>query len=802
MGRASVFRRLADFISTPGRIVIVAGVAALVTLLAVTGAGVGQTLALWNSQAVATSSASSATLVLTTENFTSSAFTFRNDSLSKRSSVTVSNTTATSSTTAADLTIGLDSASGSAAIAAAVTVTMWRVALTADCATGAPTGTIRTGSWASFPGFTETALLPAGAKVKYCIDSTVAERSTLATASGSQTIAPRITASIAVGSFAVTTTASTTQQTSYIYPATSQPSSHTWFQIRNAATTQCVDVNGGNNGAGTNLIDFACKTGTDTGTYNQDWSFSTASNDPRYVTIAARYNDALIIGPRSTGLVELQERTANAEAQQWQLQLRSNAGGTNTYQIVNRASGLCLQAPATGIDLELRSCDGTTRQGYTLTVRLVETPVISTLNCVNTTGVTPQSVTLSWSQPAFGDYVIQAQKSGGTWGTIGTATEGSTSYTMPAADSGWSNGNRAIRVVYGTSTLITSQIWKGTTGSEHRLRCSQPTATVAGIACVNTPTGLSFSWSEPAIGNYVFQARNGNGTWRDLGTASADATTFSPSDNTQLSAGVLNMRITYNSTALSSAITSLWKGQLTQNGANVLQCAAPTASFTSLSCVDSGWNGVTIGWGHPALGTYNVDLFTVDRTWTSAGTANRWATSVTVTPANNWADGTRILRVSYGTESATIEVAKSGRANTNDAHVLRCITAGRSGVSQPSTPEDSGSSSVVPPVTTTPTKTAALSGSDGYFLGLLWDAQVVGAKTDYTVLLDGQPFSITAVNEYAKDRLQLYPEQFVGVSVGNKVLEIFDGTTLVISQPLRITDDVNAPSVNRKVFAR
>src|SRR5690606_25564190 len=125
---------------------------------------------------------------------------------------------------------------------------------------------------------------PKGAQAQYCLDSAAqgGERSRLANLAGSVSVQPRISASISVGNFAVTTTATTTQQTSYIYPADNQPATRTWFNMVSVGHTRCVDVSGGNGGAGTPLINFGCKGTAD---QNQDWSFSVASGDPRYVNI-------------------------------------------------------------------------------------------------------------------------------------------------------------------------------------------------------------------------------------------------------------------------------------------------------------------------------------------------------------------------------------------------------------------------------------------------------------------------------------------------------------------------------------
>src|SRR5690554_6668375 len=129
-------------------------VSSVAVALVTTGAGI--TFALWNSSVGVTSEASTAQLELTAENFSSTDFIFRNDRLHARSSVTITNTTNTASTRAADVKLVLDTTTGSSgALAAATTVSAWRVTPSTNCATVAPSGTVHSGTWALFPVITE-----------------------------------------------------------------------------------------------------------------------------------------------------------------------------------------------------------------------------------------------------------------------------------------------------------------------------------------------------------------------------------------------------------------------------------------------------------------------------------------------------------------------------------------------------------------------------------------------------------------------------------------------------------------------
>jgi hypothetical protein len=769
-------------------------IGALITLLAASGAGI--TFALWNAQASVTGSATAANLSITTANFGSNDFTFRNNALSVRSSVTITNTTNTSSVTKGDLGVQLDTVTDAEGIGADIRVRAWRLAANAAC-TDAPSTVVTEGTWATFPAISQPALLAAGASATYCIISSAVgdERSSLAVTDGSASIQPRITATLAVHNFTVSATATAQQQTSHIYPTTNQPANYTWYQIRSVAAQRgCVDVNGGLGGAGTNLIDFACKTGTSADTQNQDWQIRVASASPAYVTIVTRYNTALRVNATNdNGRVEVQT-SQGAGSPDWQFQHRSASGSNSVFQIVNRANGLCLQSGTASGALTMAQCDGSTQQGYTLAVRGEITPNIPTLTCTDSAGTTAQTVALGWTEPAIGTYQVQVQKSTGTtWTTLGTAAPGTTSYTLPTADSSWSAGTRNLRVVFNSEVAASTTIWKGVTGSEQRLRCAAPTANVTGLACTSTPTGVTYAWNELALGAFTFQVRRTatSTNWTTIGTVTTGATslTVSGTPSTDITSGTRDLRVMNGTTQISPAGLSIWKGQIAVNGAQVLQCAVPTPNFSALTCTNVGTNQVAIGWSHPAYSAYTIALMPGGGgTGADVATVAIGAASITLTPGSDWAAGVRTIRVSDGSVSGTIAVDKTGIANQNgQTHRLRCITANQG--------------ATTPPPAATPTKTAELTGTDGYYLSLLWSAQTVGTPTNYTVLLDGQPFPVVPAHEWSMDRLHLNSSDFAAIAVGDKVLQIFDGSTLVISQPLRITENANDP-VNRAVFRR
>lgn len=784
------------------RMIHAAVIGALITLLAASGAGI--TFALWNAQASVSGSATAANLSITTANFGSNNFTFRNNALSVRSSVTITNTTNTSSVTRGDLGIQLDTVSDTAGIGAHISVRAWRLAANATC-TDAPSTAVTEGTWGGFPAIAESALLAAGASATYCIISSAQgnERSSLAVTSGSATIQPRISATLTVHNFTVSATATAQQQTSHIYPATNQPANYTWYQIRSVAAQRgCIDVNGGPGGSGTNLIDFACKSGTAADTYNQDWEIRAASASPSYVTIVTRYNSALRVNATAnSGRVEVQNAQGGGSPE-WQFQHRSASGSSSVFQIVNRVNGLCLQSGTASGALTMAQCDGSAQQGYTLVLRAQIAPSIPTLNCTDSAGTTAQTVSLGWTEPAIGTYEVQAQKTGSTtnstWTPLGTVPAGATSYTLPVADPSWSNGTRNIRVVFNDAVAASTTIWKGVTGTEQRLRCTTPTVNVAGLACTSTPTGVTYTWNELALGAYSFQVRRTatGSNWTEIGTVTTGATSLTVSGTvpSNINSGTRDLRVMNGTTQISPAGLTIWKGQTTVNGPQVLQCAQPTPNLSALTCTDVGTSQVAIGWSHPAYSAYTVTLLPGGGgIGADVATATIGAGSITLTAGSDWAAGDRTIRISDGTVSGTIVVTKSGIANQNgQTHRLRCVTPNAGSGAAPAP---------APAPALTPTKTAELAGTDGYYLSLLWSAQTVGTPTNYTVLLGGQPFPVVPVHEWSMDRLHLNSADFASVAIGETVLEIFDGSTLVISQPLLITANVNDP-VNRAVYRR
>ena len=349
-----------------GRRLKLAIAAALTAFFVLAGTTAG--FAYWTSSNSVTSTLRAATLTLSTTNFTSVGYTFGNDSLVTTGSVTVTNTTTTTSTQngAVSLTFG---PAASATLAGKVTATIWPTLSAANCTSNA---TVPTGApsafWSTSPVLTTS--LAKGTSAIYCIRSSIASRETVATSGGALTFQPKITGTITVGNFVGTTSATTTQSTQYIYPATTTADVSHWFWIRpnfsNTTYNYCLDVSGGGGTNGTIVISYGCK---NDGASNQNWKF-TASGVAGYYTIQPRSATGLRVDDNSSTAsggsitVNTMGTASTTTNQQWQLQLVS----AGVYEFVSAYSGMCLTSPS-GADQNLGNltqspCTGSVYQQF------------------------------------------------------------------------------------------------------------------------------------------------------------------------------------------------------------------------------------------------------------------------------------------------------------------------------------------------------------------------------------------------------------------------------------------------------
>jgi hypothetical protein len=410
-------------------------------------AGTTAGFAFWTASNTVSSTVGAATLTITTANFTSVGYTFGNDSLVTTGSVTVTNTTTTTSTQNGAVSVTFGPAA-SATLAGKVTAAIWSTASAANCTAGAsvPPGAT-TALWSASP--VVTASLAKNASVIYCVRSSIASRETVANSGGSLTFQPKITATIAVGNFTGSASATTTQSTQYIYPAQTADVTH-WNWVRPNYTTAtyvyCVDVSGGGGSNGSLVISYGCKT---SGTDNENWKF-TASGATGYYTIQPRSATGLRVDDNSstTSGAGVTVNTAagspsTAKNQQWQLQFVS----TGTYELVNAYSGMCLTSPGgTNVNLGQLTqapCSGSVLQQF------IVSQTLENFTCANS----GTNWVWSWDSVTTGPYHVFV--SNGTTSTeLATTGSSATGVTLAHSAVTFGRGTWNVSFVDGLGTVV------------------------------------------------------------------------------------------------------------------------------------------------------------------------------------------------------------------------------------------------------------------------------------------------------------------------------------------------------------
>lgn len=490
-------------------------IAGITTFLLLAGTGVSY--AAWTAGASATTTASAASLSVATSGFDSNAFTFQNHQLATTGGVTITNTTITSSSTPATyaMTLGY---TGSAALASALAVSIWSTSDTSGCASvgSLPPGTI-TGSWdtVAATSLPVTGNLVAGASARFCIRVTSAERGGLASSAGALSIQPSISATLTIGNWSRSATATTTQQTAWIFPAFG-PYTTAWYQIRNLGTGNCVDVHAAAGSSGTGVIDYGCKAGNSSADYNQQWSFTRTSGD--YYDLTPRHAQTLrldVVGGSVTALaaVDVQTNDDARSSQEWQLQ----KAAANSYQLVNRLSGLCLATNDTSVytsDVEYAQavCDGTIGQRFALVYKDGGLPPL-TLGCSQS----GSGVSYSLSAAAVDTYQFEATPvPATTWVGIGDAPLGANSFDIAPGALGAADGQYTVRALWLGNELATSSVWKTTSGATTTLSCSPPPV----LGCAETGNGrnrtVMFSFTPAAPESFRLQVNTSGATWSDM----------------------------------------------------------------------------------------------------------------------------------------------------------------------------------------------------------------------------------------------------------------------------------------------
>lgn len=595
-------------------------IAGLTVFLMLAGAGVSY--AAWTSSANTTSSASAANLAISTGGFSSNAFTFQNHRLTTTGYVTATNSTDTPSSTPGTLELSFGY-TGSSVLAGGLTVAVWPIASTASCTAAAtvPSGAV-TGRWDTVATTASpiTASLAKNATLNYCVRVTAAERGDLASTAGALTIQPSVSATLKVGNWKKTSTASTTtQQTAWIFPAFS-PTPNTWYQVRNQNTSRCLDVFGANDPDGTGVIDYPCKTDTGSASYNQHWKFTRTTGN--YFTMTPRHStgtrlDVVGQSTAASAAIDIQNASSTHVSQEWQVQTRS----AGVYQIVNRRSGMCLQPLDTTryspeIEFAQVACDGSALQSYSFIQIAVDVPSI-TLTCGSPSG---GGVTLSWTGAAIDTYQFQsAPTSSSTWSNVGNAPLGATSIVVAPASVSGGTGQYTIRAMWLTNQIGSVSVWKTSAGA---LSCSAPGPSIDSLTCVNTgTTGTSrlvqLSWTPAASQQYSaqYRAAGANGAWTQIGTIAAGATSWSwPSGSLPGSNGTYDVRIVAG-TGTGQNISALATTSVIRDADSIssyLRCAPPAPT---LQCTESGAYGQVSYVFSPAHSSQYILKVLVGSTW-------------------------------------------------------------------------------------------------------------------------------------------------------------------------------------------
>lgn len=418
---------------------------ALTGFLVLVGTTAG--FAFWSASNSVSSTVTAATLTLSTTNFTSIGYTFGNDTLVTTGSVTVTNTTATTSTKigAVSMTFG---PAASATLAGKVTASIWSTASAANCTAAATVpGSATVALWSASPVLSSS--LATGASVIYCVRSSIASRDVVASGSGSMTFQPMISATITVGNFTGSASATTTQSTQYIYPATTPDVTH-WNWIRpnwiTASYNYCLDVSGGGGTNGTLVISYGCK---NVGASNQNWKF-TASGATGYSTIQPRSATGLRVDDNSSltsgGSITVNTASgtpATATNQQWQIQ-QVSAG---IYEFVNGYSGMCLSSPG-GTNQNLGNltqapCAGTVYQQFKVS------QAFENFTCA----VTATNWVWSWNSVTTGPYHVLVTH-GATVTELATTAATATGATIAFSAANYGNGTYNVSFVDSLGTEV------------------------------------------------------------------------------------------------------------------------------------------------------------------------------------------------------------------------------------------------------------------------------------------------------------------------------------------------------------
>lgn len=402
-------------------------VAGLVTAIVLGGATASY--AYWTTSASVSSTPKAASLVVTAT-AVSLAATYGNDTLTSTSYLQVRNDTVTTSTTVPALTVSLGSQNGGA-LAANTAIQAWSVSAPSACATSTPVPSsgVFTGNWGS--GATVSGMtLAKNTTATVCIRSTIADRNSVASSSGTLSFTPVATATINVALFTASGSGTGTQSTQYIYSPTTLDRQN-WYFIKPQNQSNCLDVSNGDLPAtsGTTFISYPCKSTTDTSNYiwNQLWTFLPTGDG--YAELKPRSGPSVRVDSSGVATGSLTVKTDTSGASQlWDVQ--SVGGGL--YQFINKATGLCMNVSTGAADANQAACSSAATQRFSIVSQ--GHIGLDNLSCaIGGTG-TARTLTYSFWQNDTGAYALQVNTAG-TWTTVGTT--GTTASSVSATIGGY-----------------------------------------------------------------------------------------------------------------------------------------------------------------------------------------------------------------------------------------------------------------------------------------------------------------------------------------------------------------------------
>ncbi|WP_040166405.1 RICIN domain-containing protein [Microbacterium gorillae] len=410
--------------------------------------GGGAAWAVWTATATATGTVTTSPVTITQSGFAGLSTTYINTltRLTSTGSFTVNNTGAV------DGTVNVSIAAPEA-WATKLPIRVWPVASTAACtaATAVPSSAV-SGSWGSTT-VASGATLAAGASVVYCVRTAVVDRPAIATATGTQSATPKLSATLSAGGWSVSAAeAVNTQATAAIYPLASgyvDTPTTAWFTVRSGgAPTSCLDVTQ-SGGVGANVISYACGSAS-----NQRWQLVPVSGgDQTLVTVSPQHAPTARLALNASNTEVLASASSTDKAQQWYVQRIS--ASPDRYQLVSALNGLCLRLNTTTGTAAQVATDCTTTGAVALELRRQQ--VFWTYSLDGDSSFT-------FASPTSPDGVTaQVLRAGADWEVLATAGPNATTVPVPfGALLGLDDGTTSGRILFGGSVAYSFEFHRDT----------------------------------------------------------------------------------------------------------------------------------------------------------------------------------------------------------------------------------------------------------------------------------------------------------------------------------------------------